>query len=379
MNTANSAAISQINSSYNSQNKQCILARLDKISSVVKDIITSVSGDLSPVVDKASEIVTCVADMEKLIPEYDSATSRLNTARNAEVTDYSELISAQNAQNEIRRQFNDDDRKATQLYNELKSMSIGVTFAEKYNATSFLDHLDSVEWGTCELRTYKTTSGKTIEYYFYIPKYADFDGEVPLGVYMHGGSSHGTSHAGFGMSGLTKYILDQSLDPPPPCYLIMPYIRNFEGDNIEYDIKEVIEHEMANPENTIDESRVFVTGHSYGGIKASAMMNLFPEMLSCEVSMSGTVEATESYKNKDALLINGSGERESGRISDNWGRQVTDQINNLGGRAFHITFPTNHRGTRDQLWSWKIQTPDGEYANPLYWAIEKVNYDSKKA
>ena len=376
---ANNNAISMIGSSYDSQNKQSILNRLEKIATVSKDISTSVSGDLSPIIQKVDKVIELVDELHKLSDLHDSATTKLNAARNAEPRDYSAIASAQNEQRKITDDFNKAENEAVKLYNEVKKADIGADFAIKYNQSTFMDHLDSVEWGTCELRTYKTSSGKTIEYYFYTPKYADFDGEVPLGVYMHGGSPQGTSHAGFGMSGLTKYVLDQSLDPPPPCYLIMPYIRNFEGDNIEYDIKEVIEHEMANAQNEIDESRVFVTGHSYGGIKASAMMNLFPQMFSCEVSMSGTVEATESYRNKDALLINGSGERDPGRISDQWGRQVTDHINNLGGRAFHITFPTNHRGTRDQLWSWKIQTPDGEYANPLYWAVEKENYDSKKA
>ena len=375
---ATTDAVSKVNTYYESANSKKVINKLSMIESLIGDINASLTTDLKGMVTKAAQAVGIIDEMYKCITDYDSASSALTAEQNKEEPSYSVISLYKRKKDNAYSTFYDDESKATRIINELKTADSNLAFIDKFTDTSFLDFLDSLEWGTCELRKFKTSSGKVIEYYFYIPNYVGYDGEIPLGVYMHGGSPQGTSHAGFGMSGLTKYVLDQSLNPPPPCYLIMPFIRNFEGDNIEYDIKEVIEHEMANPENTVDESRVFVTGHSYGGIKATAMMNMFPEMFSCVVGMSGTVGATEAYQGKDALLINGSGERDPGRISDQYGRQVTDQINSLGGNAFHITFPTNHRGTRDQLWSWKIETPDGEYANPLFWAIEKENSDVQK-
>ena len=375
---ATTDAVSKVNTYYESANSKKVINKLSMIESLIGDINSSLTTDLKGMVTKAAQAVSIIDEMYKCITDYDNASSALTAEQNKEEPSYSVISLYKRKKDNAYSTFYDDESKATRIINELKSADANLSFVERFTNTSFLDCLDSLEWGTCELRKFQTSSGKVIEYYFYTPNYVGYNGDIPLGVYMHGGVPQGTSHAGFGLSGLTKYVLDQSLNPPPPCYLIMPYIRNFEGDNIEYDIKEVVEHEMANTDNSVDESRVFVTGHSYGGIKASIMMNLFPEMFSCVVGMSGTVQPTEAYRGKDALLINGSGERDPGRISDQYGRQVTDQINNLGGHAYHITFPTNHRGTRDQLWSWKIDTPDGEYANPLFWAIEKENDDVAK-
>ena len=375
---ATTDAVSKVNTYYESANSKKVINKLSMIESLIGDINSSLTTDLKGMVTKAAQAVSIIDEMYKCITDYDNASSALTAEQNKEEPSYSVISLYKRKKDNAYSTFYDDESKATRIINELKAADANLSFVERFTDTSFLDCLDSLEWGSCELRKFQTSSGKVIEYYFYTPNYVGYNGDIPLGVYMHGGVPQGTSHAGFGLSGLTKYVLDQSLNPPPPCYLIMPYIRNFEGDNIEYDIKEVVEHEMANTDNSVDESRVFVTGHSYGGIKASIMMNLFPEMFSCVVGMSGTVQPTEAYRGKDALLINGSGERDPGRISDQYGRQVTDQINNLGGHAYHITFPTNHRGTRDQLWSWKIDTPDGEYANPLFWAIEKENDDVVK-
>lgn len=134
-------------------------------------------------------------------------------------------------------------------------------------------------------------------YLLYIPANAHED--MPLIVYLHGGSGKGndlsmlTANAGF-----PKYLKDGSMGDIP-AYVVIPQMpSSFRGwtdigASVETLITEICD------DYGIDQNRISLTGHSMGGTGTWGIALRYPELFSCVAPLSGSV--TESEENVESL------------------------------------------------------------------------------
>lgn len=136
-----------------------------------------------------------------------------------------------------------------------------------------------------------TLRNGTIRYWMYTP--ADATENMPLIVYLHGGSGKGDDLVSItAVDGFPQYLRDGRISVH--AYVVIPQVpssRRGWGD-MKVDVMELIA--FVQKEYTIDENRISLTGHSMGGTGAWMLALAYPDTFSAVAPLSGSVSLTEA-------------------------------------------------------------------------------------
>ena len=375
--TATDAAKSGVDSNYNSTNKESILASFASISEVYNKIKTSISSDLQQMLTESQAIIDLVTELEKLIEEIEKKEKEISNEYNKDTPSYSAISAARDVISQKEKEFDTKSNEATTKLAALKAKDSSLSFVSEFSqpadsgASSQIP--GNLQYGSCELKTFTDSQGHTISYYLYLPSYGGQMVEnLPVMLYMHGGSSKGTSKDSWKISGLTRMINGQQITPSG--IVIMPYIKNFEGSNVEQTLKELTDSVVS--QYKADKNRISISGHSYGGITTYRMINKYPNYFSAAVPISGSYEVTSAFQDVKVWAFNGT--KESGKSTGvKAAQKAVNNINAVGGQGFLTLIKANHAQMNQNTYKNTYTSPDGEEINPLEWAFKQTKQTKK--
>ena len=224
----------------------------------------------------------------------------------------------------------------------------------------------NLAYGTYELKSFRASNGVEIPYYVYVPEGAQEN--LPVMLYMHGGSAHGTSKSSWLNYGLPNMISNREVTPQG--IIICPYIRNFEGDNIGQGLIELT-NSVVN-EYKADTNRISLSGHSYGAITGYKMVNNNPNYFSAFVPISGWSQANnQSFNNVNVWAFHGSNDN-SGSTSCSGAQKQVNYINSSGGNASMYIFKGGGHAVQGKVYEGTFMSPDGKEESPLEWALRQT-------
>ena len=170
----------------------------------------------------------------------------------------------------------------------MKKMLIFALFLSfSLSAAAYADRMTEESITTSELDTFR--------YLQYIPQ--DTTHEQPLIVYFHGGGGRGDD-----LSKVKNYLLPQQLETgyygELDAYVICPQVPSSKRgwSDISASVFELIDYMCEN--YRINDRKISIIGHSMGGTGAWAIACKKPEMFSCIVPMSGSIDNTTVNVNK---------------------------------------------------------------------------------
>ena len=363
---ANSTVSSGISTYYNSTNSSTALTMFSTINDICSSITSSLDGTVQGAISEAQAIIDLVTELENINKEIETQQSIVNSNSGDTDDAKSKRSSAQSIINSKNSEFNTKHEQAKSKLAALKAKDSSLGTSSGSSSSSSPD-TSTLTYGTFELKKFTTSEGKEIEYYIYVPNYGKKVDGLSVMLYMHGGSARGTSKQGWLNYGLTNKIYKKELTPSG--IVIMPFIRNFERDNIEQSLKEltdsVVKQYNANPK------KVAISGHSYGGITAYRMINKYPNYFSCCIPISGSYEVTSAFKNMKVWSFNGTYEGGQSNTGYKKCAAAVDEINKIGGKAYLTPIKTGHAGTNKDTYAKEYQSPEGEMINPLEWAFKQ--------
>lgn len=132
---------------------------------------------------------------------------------------------------------------------------------------------------------------ENINYWLFTPKNAT--AEMPLIVYLHGGSGRGDDIGKLTNNGFCMWVSEGKFDDVP-AYIVFPqlaskYKAGWSANQT--GVQKLIESLVKNYK--IDTDRISLVGHSMGGTGTLAVASAFPRLFSCIMPMSGTCEVTD--------------------------------------------------------------------------------------
>ena len=144
-------------------------------------------------------------------------------------------------------------------------------------------------------KSFNTSEDISLKYWLYTPKNATSN--MPLILYLHGGSGKGSDLNLVVKDGFPKYLKDGELENIK-AYVIIPQLPS--NYRAWLDIKQSIKDLILNiSENyNINENKISITGHSMGGIGTYDISLAYPELFSCMAPMSGRIKNTQENINK---------------------------------------------------------------------------------
>ncbi|MDO4571775.1 MAG: dienelactone hydrolase family protein [Clostridia bacterium] len=142
----------------------------------------------------------------------------------------------------------------------------------------------------------ETAAIQRLNFWLYTPENAV--GNMPLIVYLHGGSFKGDDLSLLIQSGFPQYLYDGQLGSVP-AYVVIPQLpSDIKGwAEAAGPLRELIR--FMEESRHIDAGRVSLTGHSMGGTGVWSVAAGSPSLFSCIAPLSGSVRSTE--KNREAL------------------------------------------------------------------------------
>ena len=366
LSNCNSTVSSGISTYYNSTNSQTALMMFSTINDICNSVSNSIDSTVSSAISEAQAIIDLVTELEEINKEIEKQQSIVNSSTGDDDASKSRKSSAQSVINSKNSEFNTKHADALSKLSALKSKDSSLNVSGG-TTTGEAPDTSTLTYGTFELKKFTTSEGKEIEYYIYVPNYGKQVDGLSVMLYMHGGSARGTSKEGWLNYGLTNKIYKKELTPSG--IVIMPFIRNFERDNIEQSLKEltdsVVKQYNANPK------KVAISGHSYGGITAYRMINKYPGYFSCCIPISGSEKVTDAFKGMKVWSFNGTYESGSSNTGYKKCENAVNEINQIGGKAYITALKTWHAGTNKDTYAKEYQSPDGEMINPLEWAFKQ--------
>lgn len=354
---------------YNSSNISVVLNKVDQVNDIYSRIHTSINEDLNIMILDSETIVSLVKELEDINKKIDEQKSIIYSNYDDSDESKRKTSSAQSMISSLNNDFNTKHEKVKNMFNSLKTRDSELSFVSDFSSDGFEADINDLQYGTFELKEFTSSEGKKIQYYIYVPDYGKEVKKLPVMLYMHGGRGRGTVKDGWINHGLTNKISKKELTPSG--IVIMPYIVNFEGDNIENTLKELTDYVVS--EYEADEDRISISGHSYGGITTYRMINKYPDYFSCAIPISGAADVTNAFSNMKVWSFNGSLENEPGsRTSYLYSRNNVNNINKIGGQAYMTLLKTGHSGTNKITYGDEYLSPDGEMINPIEWAFKQV-------
>ncbi len=237
--------------------------------------------------------------------------------------------------------------------------------------------LQDLPYGSFTKEKFRASNGVTVEYFVYTPKGVENMEGLPVMLYMHGGSTRGTSRGTWLNYGLTKLVKDQKVTPNG--IVICPYIKNFEGDNITLVMKELTDKVAS--QYKADTNRISVGGHSYGAITAYQMVNKYPNYFSAVIPISGWNKVTGAFSGVKVWAFHGDKDNRGGKSRTTYpgALKAVDQINSVGGTAAMHTFVgKGHSWVQNYTFEEAYDSPDGKKETALDWAFRQDKRKNKK-
>jgi predicted esterase len=138
--------------------------------------------------------------------------------------------------------------------------------------------------------TQHPAQGRSLGYLLYTP--ADAKTDMPLIVYLHGGSGKGEDLSSLtAVDGFPKFLSQGTLGDIPSYVLIPQLPADLKGwDNALDNLSSLLDDVCDTYQINMD--KVSLTGHSMGGTGAWAVAVAMPERFSCVVPMSGSIRNT---------------------------------------------------------------------------------------
>lgn len=341
---------------------------------------------------KKSELENMTSKIDNIKTEYDSSYIKQSSS-----TEISSLITKttdsidrlQKAYKNTKSWLDRYVNEFTQLENNLSSFSSSNLKSPKVFQGEFMDifskvtipklksdYLSSEEllktltYGSFTEQRFVASNGAVIDYYIYLPKYETEVDNLPVMIYMHGGSAHGNGKSGLLSHGLSKAVATKQVTPSG--IVIIPYIRNFEGDNIQVGIRELADNVVST--YNADPNRISISGHSYGAITAYRAVNANPGYFSAVVPISGWDKVTEAFNGVKVWAFHGSEDNRGGGSHTTYpgALNAVSQINAIGGTALMHTFQgAGHGWVQDYTYEQTYESPDGKEESVLEWAFRQ--------
>jgi dipeptidyl-peptidase-4 len=178
-----------------------------------------------------------------------------------------------------------------------------------------LEHLDSYHYSGRELFTFTTSDGQQIDGYLIKPPDFDPDRSYPLLFSVYGGPGSQGVYNSFESSGWTQYLAQQGY--------VIANINNRGNGGYGRDFEKVVHKELGKwethdfaeaalflaKEPWIDEERIGIMGHSFGGFAAGMSLLRHPEVFSAGI----VTAAISNRENYDCIFT----ERYMGLIGEN--------------------------------------------------------------
>ena len=145
-------------------------------------------------------------------------------------------------------------------------------------------------------QTLKLNDTEVIRYWLFTPRNAAEN--MPLIVYLHGGSGKGDDVNKLTSNGFCQWVSEGRFDDVP-AYILFPQVAskyNGWGDVKRY-VKQLTDFTVS--KYGIDKNKISLTGHSMGGTGTYTIGAAYPQLFSCIAPMSGSIDCTE--KNISAL------------------------------------------------------------------------------
>lgn len=361
-------AQSEFSNSYNSQNKQSVLGRFDKLQTIYSKIAASLEGDLKGMLSEAQALIDAVTELENINKEIETQQGIVNSNSGTEDAQVSRRNAAKEIINKKNEEFNTKHEDAKTKLEALKAKDASISFVEEFSPNNSDIDPDNLQYGTFELKKFTASNGLTIEYWLYVPDYGVDDVEgLPAMLYMHGGSTHQNVSAQDAIKyGLSSKIANKEITPSG--IVIIPAVTDFTDKGVTA-LKELTDSVVE--ETNADTNRISVSGHSYGGITAYKLVNKYPDYWSACVPISGAEKVTDAFRDVKVWSFNGSYETGSSYTSVYSGQRAVDEINNLGGQASITILKTGHAGTNKDTYGGTYLSPDGIDENPLDWIFRQ--------
>lgn len=144
-------------------------------------------------------------------------------------------------------------------------------------------------------QAFQTTEAVELKYWLYTPK--NPTANMPLIVYLHGGSGKGSDLNTVVKDGFPKYLKDGELGKVN-AYVIIPQLpSSYKGWS---DIKVSLRDFIVSTKNTygINPDKISLTGHSMGGKGTYDLALAYPNLFSCIAPMSGSITVNDANINK---------------------------------------------------------------------------------
>lgn len=201
-----------------------------------------------------------------------------------------------NKKNENKSTENEEDianETSSSLNNEKKDMQETSKLTHdketQNNQTETVGSADSSS--TFTEKSFKTTEGINLKYWLYTPQNATSN--MPLILYLHGGSGKGNDLNLVVKDGFPKYLKNGELGNIN-SYVVIPQLpSNYKGWS---DIKVSIRDLITNIKNiyNINTNKISITGHSMGGKGTYDIALAYPNLFSCVAPMSGSIKLDNS-------------------------------------------------------------------------------------
>lgn len=367
LSTSTTSFKGEVSNSYDSVNKNSVLARLDKVSSIYSQITSSVGSDLKGLISDAQTVVSLVEELEKINKDIEEQQSIINSSSGDSNEAKNNASAAQSKINELNIKFNEKHEEAKTKLASLKGKDGSIQFTSDFSPSNDEVDMADLQYGTFELHEFTASNGITIKYWVYTPDYGKDVENLPLMLYMHGGSTHQkVSPERAVQYGLGNLVANKKITPSG--IVVIPAVEDYTEEGVKA-LKELTDKAVA--DTHADPDRVSVSGHSYGGITSFRLINSYPGYFSCCVPISGVDNVTEAFNGVKVWSFNGDSEGGNTRTSYSSGEQAVRNINRIGGEAYMTTLQTGHSGTNKVTFEREYTSPEGEKINPIEWAFKQ--------
>ncbi len=176
--------------------------------------------------------------------------------------------------------------------------------------------------------TYASASAGTIGYWLYTPPNATAN--LPLIVYLHGGSGRGSDLA-LVVSGSLPQFLNNGSVKDVPAYVLMPQCPSTKTwEQLNTTVKELIDQVAA--DKKINIKKISLTGHSLGGTGTWSLGATYATVFSCLAPLSGSVSTSiaSRYTSLPVWAFVGSADA---TVDPKSSQDIVPLINSAGGRA----------------------------------------------
>lgn len=334
---------SALDTYYNSQNKGDLLAKVDTVSSLSKEITESSVSFITPLVSKGKELQSLIGTLK-------------GTISNINALSVKEDEESKNRRNQLINHFDNDHEKARKLFSELAAMTFSF---KKVEEVAKPITLPTPTGGTFTKQNFKASNGMTFDYYIYIPEGVDPTQKLPLHMYMHGYGERGNK------------VLNHSLPKmlaegyKPSGIVVCPQMPadKYNSFQNQYMLPALAEFTqvMSNSYN-VDKNRVSISGHSDGAIGGFKLAQMYPNLFSAFVPISGT---TKKFWNESELhrlkIFSFFGD------GDDQYRNSALHIRRVNGYQ-HVFVGAGH-AVQNQVFNKQYKYADGQMYYPLDWAF----------